>query len=212
MINFRVMNNLADNKKPAIFENFACSIRKIDRALDPVAKTELFRQAHGGIAHGNDSTRPAHLLHNVTAIVRFDLLLHRGHYIRRAEVHFLPRGRAAGNQVRTHDFGQRNPNWPFSNGRPSAEISLSADDHWSTSTAPGGSLNQLGESNTERGGSGSRLWSSRSTRWPYFSSSGNELAISTGVPIRTKAKSRAAASRWRRTQPWVCATGQTNPS
>src|SRR5438034_7931725 len=102
MIDLRVMNDFADNEKPAIFENFARSISEIDRALDPVAKAELFRQTHGGIAHGNNSASPAHLLHNVAAIMRFDLLLHRGHYIRGAEVHFLPRGRAAGNQICTH--------------------------------------------------------------------------------------------------------------
>ena len=102
MIDLRVMNDFADDEKPAILKNFARSISKIDCALHPVAKTELFRQAHGGIAHGNDSTRPAHLLDNVAPIVRFDLLLHRSHHIRRAEVHFLPRGCAAGNQICAH--------------------------------------------------------------------------------------------------------------
>jgi hypothetical protein len=34
--------------------------------------------------------------------VRFDLLLHRGHHIRCAEIDFLPRGCAAGNQVSAH--------------------------------------------------------------------------------------------------------------
>src|SRR5207249_8659646 len=102
MIDLGVMNDFADNKKLAIFENLASSISEIDRALDPIAKAELFRQAHCGIAHGNDSTRPAHFIDNVAAIMRFDLLLHRSHYIRGAEVHFLPRGRAAGNQICTH--------------------------------------------------------------------------------------------------------------
>ena len=97
MIDLGVMNDFADNKEPAILENFARSIGKIDCALDPVAKAELFREAYGGIAHGNDSTSPANLLDNIAPIVRFDLLLHCGHHIRRAEVHFLPRGCAAGN-------------------------------------------------------------------------------------------------------------------
>jgi hypothetical protein len=61
--------------------------------------------------------------------VRLDLLLHSSHYVGRAEIHFLPRCCAARNQIRTHGFGQRNPNRPFSNDRPSVEISLSADDH-----------------------------------------------------------------------------------
>src|ERR1700693_5308359 len=102
MVDLWVMNDFADNKKLAIFENLARCIGKIDRALDPVAKAELLCQAHGGIAHGNDSTRPADFIDNVAAVVRFDLLLHRGHHIRRAEIYFLARGRAAGNQVSTH--------------------------------------------------------------------------------------------------------------
>ena len=69
MIDLGVMNDFADNKKPAILKNFARSISKIDCALDAIAKTELFRQAHGSVAHGNDSTRPAHLLDNVAAIM-----------------------------------------------------------------------------------------------------------------------------------------------
>jgi len=104
MIDLRVMNDFADNKKLAIFENLARCISKIDRALDPVAKAELFCQTHRGIAHGNDSTRPAHFIDNVAAVMRFDLLLHRRHHIRRAEVHFLPRGCSAGNKVRTHEI------------------------------------------------------------------------------------------------------------
>ena len=118
------MNDLADNKKPAIFENFARRIGEIDRALDPVTKTKLFRQAHGRVAHGNDPARAPDLIDDVAAIMRLDLLLHGRHHVGRTQVHLLARRRAAGNQIRAHGFGQCNPNRPFSNGRPSAKSQL----------------------------------------------------------------------------------------
>src|SRR5213596_1497626 len=96
------MNDFANDKEPAIFEDFARGISEIDRALDPVTKTKLFRKTHGGIAHGNHPPSPAHFFDNITAIVRFDLLLNGGHHIRRAEVYLLARGCAAGNQIRAH--------------------------------------------------------------------------------------------------------------
>ena len=102
MIDLGVMNDFADDKEPAIFEDFARGISEIDRALDPVTKTKLFRKTHGGIAHGNHPPSPAHFFDNITAIVRFDLLLNGGHHIRRAEVYLLARGCAAGNQIRAH--------------------------------------------------------------------------------------------------------------
>ena len=102
MINFRVMNNLADNKKPAIFEHLARSIGEIDRAFDAVAKTKLFRQPHGGVADGNHPARATHLINNVAAVMRFDLFLHRGHDIGCAQINFLARRRAAGNKIRAH--------------------------------------------------------------------------------------------------------------
>src|SRR6266853_6351975 len=128
MVDLWVMNDLADNKKLAIFENLAGSISKIDRALDPIAKAELFRQAHRGIAHGNDSTGAAHLLDNVAPIMRFDLLLHRGHYIRRAEVHFLPRGCAAGNQIRAHEEMRQTPHPLLCPNKPNITIGTAVID------------------------------------------------------------------------------------
>lgn len=102
MIDLGVMNDLADDKKPAIFKNFARCVSKIDCALDAVAKTELFRQTHGGVADRNDSAGAPDFFDNVAPIMRLDLLLHCGHYIRRAQIHFLARGCATGNQVRAH--------------------------------------------------------------------------------------------------------------
>src|SRR5438034_10010542 len=100
MIDLRVMNDLADNKKPAVFEDFPRRISEIDGSLDSVAKAKLFWQAHRCIADANHSTGTAHFLDDIAAIVRLHLLLHRCDDIRRAEIHLLARGCAAGNQVR----------------------------------------------------------------------------------------------------------------
>ncbi len=102
MIDLRVMNDLADNKKRAVFEDFPRRISEVDGSLDSVAKAKLFCQAHRCIADGNHSTGAAHFLDDIAAIVRLHLLLHRCHDIRRAEIHLLARSCAAGNQVRTH--------------------------------------------------------------------------------------------------------------
>ena len=40
--------------------------------------------------------------------------------------------------------------------------------YWSTSNGPGGSLNHSDDIKSERGGSGSRLWSIRITSFAYF--------------------------------------------
>ena len=102
MINLGVVNNLADNKKPAISKHLARGIGEINRAFDTVAKTKLFRQPHGGIADGNHSARATHLVDDVAAVMRFNLFLHRGHNVRGAQINFLARRRAAGNKIRAH--------------------------------------------------------------------------------------------------------------
>ena len=102
MVDLRVMNNFADDEKRAIFENFARGISEIDRALDAITKTKLFCQPHRRIADRNHSTGTADFFDDITTIVRFDLLLHGSHDIRRAQIHFLARGCPAGNQVRAH--------------------------------------------------------------------------------------------------------------
>src|SRR4030095_3486324 len=141
MIDLGVMDDFTDNKKTAILKNLSRRICEIDRALDAIAKTKLFRQAYRGGTHCNGAPGPAHFFDNIAPIVRLDLLLDGSHHVGRAQVHFLAGRCAAGNQVRTHGFGQRNSKRPFSNGWTEAEIGLSTDDHWSTSSGPGGSLN-----------------------------------------------------------------------
>ena len=96
------MNNFANDEEPSIFENFAGRIREIDRPLDAVTKAKLFRQPHCGVAHRNQPTGATDFLDDIAAIMGFDLLLHGSHDIRRAEVHFLPGGCAAGNQICAH--------------------------------------------------------------------------------------------------------------
>jgi hypothetical protein len=121
MIDLGIMNDFADYKKLAIFENFSRRIGEINRALDSVAETKLLRQAHRCVTYRDDPTGAAHFVDDVATIVGFDLLLHGGHYIGRAQINLLARRRAARNQIRAHGFGQRNRNRPFSNGRLSAE-------------------------------------------------------------------------------------------
>src|SRR5215471_1401931 len=106
MIDLRIVNDLADNEEPLVFENFARRIGEIDRSLDAVTKTELFRETHGRFANFNDPALSANLVDDVAAVMLFDLLLHRGHHVRRAEVYFLARGRSARDEVRAaHAFG-----------------------------------------------------------------------------------------------------------
>ena len=103
MIHLWVVNDLAHNKEPAILKNFARGVREIDRAFDPVTEAKLFREAHGCIAHGNDSTCPTHLIDDVALVMRLHLFLHRSHHVRGAQIDFLARCRAAGNKIRTHN-------------------------------------------------------------------------------------------------------------
>src|SRR5260370_31327973 len=96
------MNDLADNKEPAISKDFARSVGEVDRTLDAVAKPELFRQAYGRVTNGKDSAGATNFLDNIAAVMRFDLFLHRGHDVRGAQINFLARRRAAGNKIRAH--------------------------------------------------------------------------------------------------------------
>src|SRR6266567_4585581 len=114
MIYLGVVNDLADNEEPALFENFARGVSEIDRALDPVTKAELLGEANGGVADCNDPSGAMHFIHDVAAIMLLDLFLHRGHYVRRPQVYFLARRRSAGNEIR-RAHALRN----FSTSRPS---------------------------------------------------------------------------------------------
>ena len=93
------MNDLADDEEAAILENLAGGVGKIDGAFDAVTKTELLRQPHGDVAATQDAARAPDLVHDVAAVMRFDLLLHGRHHLRRAQVHFLARRRAAGDEI-----------------------------------------------------------------------------------------------------------------
>ena len=69
MIDLRIMNDLADNKEPAIFKYFARGVGEVDRALNAVTKPKLFRQAHGRVARGNDAARATHFFDNIAAVM-----------------------------------------------------------------------------------------------------------------------------------------------
>ena len=51
MIDLGVVNDFADNKKAAIFEDFARGVSEVDRALHPIAKTKLLCQTHCRVAY-----------------------------------------------------------------------------------------------------------------------------------------------------------------
>src|SRR6202011_3041780 len=99
MIYLGVVNDLADNEEPALFENFARSVSEIDRALDPVTKAELLGEANGGVADCNDPSGAMHFVDDIAAIMLLALFLHRGHDVRRTQVYFLARRRSAGDEV-----------------------------------------------------------------------------------------------------------------
>src|SRR3954471_7415508 len=98
------MNDLADDKELAFLEHFPGAVREIDGSLDAVTKTKLLGQPHRGVAGANDPALPANLVDDVAAVMRFDLFLHRRHDIRRAQIHFLARCGAAGNEVRAQNM------------------------------------------------------------------------------------------------------------
>ena len=78
-------------KRRRSLKTFPRGVSEIDRALDAVAKAELLRQPHRDVADGQDAAVAPDLVDDVAAVVRFDLLLHSRHHLRRAEVHLLRR-------------------------------------------------------------------------------------------------------------------------
>src|SRR6266853_1217632 len=62
MIYLGVVNDLADDEEPALFENFARGVSEVDRALDPVTKAELLGEANRGVAYFNDPSGAIYFL------------------------------------------------------------------------------------------------------------------------------------------------------
>ena len=83
---------------------FARGIGEIDRAFDAIAKPELLRQPHGRFADRKDAAGATDLVDDVAPVMRLDLFLHGRHHLRRAQVHFLMRRRAAGDQICAQDI------------------------------------------------------------------------------------------------------------
>ena len=69
MIDLGIVNDFADNKEPAIFEDFARGISEIDRALNAITEAELFCQAYGRVVNGNRSTGTPHFFDNVAPVM-----------------------------------------------------------------------------------------------------------------------------------------------
>src|SRR5207244_13299799 len=102
MVDLRVVNDLADDEEPAVFENFARGVSEVDRALNPVTKAELLGETDNGVANFNDPAGATHFVDDVAAIMLLNLLLHRRHHVRRTQVDLFARRRSAGDEVRAH--------------------------------------------------------------------------------------------------------------
>ena len=102
LVDLGIVNDFTNNEEPTVLENFARGVSKIDGAFDPVAKPKLLRQAHRDVAAAQNPAGAPDLVHDVAAIMRFDLLLHGRHHFRRAQVHLLARRRSAGDKIGAH--------------------------------------------------------------------------------------------------------------
>src|SRR5712692_654649 len=107
MVDLGIMNDFANNEEALIFKNLARGISEIDRALDAVAKPELFCEPHCSFTGSDDSSGTPNFVNDVAAIMRLHLFLHRGHYVGRAQIHFLPRRRPARNDICVHKIMRR---------------------------------------------------------------------------------------------------------
>ena len=93
-VDVRVVDDLPEQKNPPVREAFSSGIGKIDRALDPVAKPKLFREADcrlAGLQHAATRTQP---LDKLAPIMSFNLRLHVRHDVRRAQVDAGPGAQA----------------------------------------------------------------------------------------------------------------------
>src|SRR5437667_12186471 len=102
MVDLRVVNDLADDEEPALFENFARGVSEVDRALNPVTKAELLGEADNGVANCNDPAGATHFVDDVAAIMLLKLLLHRRHHVRSTQVDLFARRSSAGVEGRAH--------------------------------------------------------------------------------------------------------------
>ena len=81
-------------------KDLARRVGEIDGAFDAVAKAELLREPHGHAFRAEGAARRPQLFHHLTAVMRFDLRLHRRHHVGRAEVDaFWRRGWGGRRQV-----------------------------------------------------------------------------------------------------------------
>src|ERR1051326_2138789 len=69
LVDFRIVNNLANDEEAAIFENLARGVGQIDGTLDSVTKAKLFRKPHCDIAHRNNSAVASHAIDDIAAVM-----------------------------------------------------------------------------------------------------------------------------------------------
>ena len=85
-VHIGVVDDFAEEKNPAVLENFARRVGEVDGAFDAVAKAKFFREADGRIARLEDTALCAEFFDEFAAVVGFHLGLDLGHDLRRADV------------------------------------------------------------------------------------------------------------------------------
>ena len=85
-IHIRVVNDFTQKKNPLVGKNLPCRIGQIDGPLNAVAKTEFLCQSDSRVPDLKHPALRPDLFHQFAAIVFFNLCLHMGHDIRRADI------------------------------------------------------------------------------------------------------------------------------
>ena len=96
VVDFRVVDDLAEDINRLLGEDLARGIGQVNGPLDAVAEAELLGELDGQVARRKDMPAAPDALDQVAAIMREDLGLNRRHDIGAAEVDFLRRGRRFG--------------------------------------------------------------------------------------------------------------------
>ena len=85
-VHIGVVDDFAEEKNPAVFENFARRVGEVDGAFDAVAKAKFLCEADGCISRLEDTALCAEFFDEFAAVVGFHLGLDLGHDLRRADV------------------------------------------------------------------------------------------------------------------------------
>ena len=85
-IDIRIVDDFAEEKNPAVGKNLARGIGQIDGPLDSIAEPELLRETDRCGSRLENTAVGADIFHQFAPVVAFDLGLHMGHHVRRAQV------------------------------------------------------------------------------------------------------------------------------